>query len=78
MPERSRLLILDVLESYARERSVEVHLERSTDPDEWTCVLPEATTTSRGIGETVRAAILAALRAAGVDLPNFQPESSPD
>lgn len=73
MPERPRLLILDVLESYARERSIDVYLERRTDPDEWACVLTEGIAVSRGTGQTARAAITAALREAGVELSSVKP-----
>ncbi len=39
MSERPRLLVLDLLETYARERDIDVRLERDHDRDVWVCVL---------------------------------------
>jgi hypothetical protein len=62
------LLILDLLESYAREREIEVYLERRGKPPEWSCLLSEGRKAYRGSGPTARAAIRRALGDAGVDL----------
>jgi hypothetical protein len=62
------LFILDLLESYAREREIEVYLERRGKPPEWSCLLSEGRTAHRGSGPTARAAIRRALDEAGVDL----------
>jgi hypothetical protein len=39
MSERPRLLVLDLLETYARERDIDVRLERDHDRDVWECGL---------------------------------------
>jgi hypothetical protein len=39
LAERPRILVLDLLESYARERDVDVGLVRRRDRDEWVCAL---------------------------------------
>ena len=39
MAERVRLLVLDLLETYARERDIDVRLERRHELDLWFCVL---------------------------------------
>jgi hypothetical protein len=62
------LLIVDLLESYAREREIEVYLERRGDQGEWSCRLNEGRRAYRGSGPTARAAIRRALGDAGVDL----------
>ena len=69
--ERPRLLVLDLLESYARERDVHVLLERVGEQDEWVCVLKSGTNESaaRCVGKTAREAIMEALRQEGVDTP---------
>jgi hypothetical protein len=41
MSERSRLLVLDLLETYARERDIDVRLERDHDRDVWVCAQHE-------------------------------------
>ena len=69
MAVRPRLLVLDLLESYARERDLHVLLERNGSRDEWTCVLKpdgpaEPLTT---VGRSAREAIMNALRQHGVD-----------
>ena len=71
MAERPRLLVLDLLESYARERGVHVLLARMSERDGWTCVLtPEgAFTPVSGTGRSAREAIMSALRQQGVDVP---------
>ena len=70
--ERPRLLVLDLLESYARERDIHVMLERLSEQDEWVCVLKSGTNGSavRCVGKTARQAIMEALRHEGVDIPD--------
>jgi hypothetical protein len=65
------LLVLDLLESYARERDVHVLLERRSDKDEWTCELRSGNggVASRCIGRTAREAIMDALQHEGVEIP---------
>jgi hypothetical protein len=70
--ERPRILSLDLLESYARERDIDVRLERRHELGRWSCTL-----VARGQGAPVvatgtsaREAIRRALEAAGVDLPD--------
>jgi hypothetical protein len=70
MSERPRLLVLDLLETYARERDIDVRLERDHDRDVWDCVLSTngSQGPARGMGRTAREAIMSALDAAGVKL----------
>jgi hypothetical protein len=70
MGERSRVLVLDLLESFARERDVYVRIERRKEDREWVCTVTngvpgEVHTT----GESAREAIRTALEQAGVDIP---------
>ena len=71
MSERPRILILDLLETYARERDIDVRLERRHERHEWVCRL--STNGNGGVvdgsGQTAREAIISALEQAGVDLP---------
>lgn len=69
--ERPRLLVLDLLESYARERDIHVLLERVSERDEWVCILRERTrgVEVRCVGGTARQAIMDALRHEGVEIP---------
>jgi hypothetical protein len=69
---RPRLLVLDLLESYARERDVHVLLERMSDQGEWVCVLKSGNSglAIRCVGRTAREAIMEALRHEGVDIPD--------
>lgn len=70
--ERPRLLVLDLLESYARERDIHVLLERVSEEEEWVCVLREdgeRDSEVRCVGESARQAILEALRERGVEIP---------
>lgn len=71
MAERLRMLVLDLLENFARERDMDVRLERDHERDEWSCALMvnRVGPTFRGDGRTAREAILDALRQAGVELP---------
>jgi len=68
--ERPRLLVLDLLETFARERNMNVRLERD-ERDEWACVLMVSRVgpTFRGHAYTAREAVAEALRQAGADLP---------
>jgi len=68
--ERPRLLVLDLLESYARERDIHVLLERRSEQDEWVCVLKWNGMESRCVGKTAREAIMDALRHEGVYTPD--------
>jgi hypothetical protein len=72
MAQRPRLLVLDLLESYARERDVHVLLERDTARNEWTCVLKpkEGLEPDCCVGRTAREAIMNALRKQGVGVPS--------
>jgi hypothetical protein len=69
MPERPRVLALDLLESFARERDIDVLLERRNDRTEWVCLLTEGRKGFRATGRSARQAIMGALREAGVDIP---------
>jgi hypothetical protein len=65
MAEKPRLLVLDLLETYARERDIDVRLERRHERQEWVCVLSNGhrlTVT----GSSAREAIRHALELAGV------------
>ena len=70
MAERPRLLVLDLLETFAREQDMDVHLERHHERDYWACALMvnRIGPTFRGHGGTAREAIMEALRQAGVEL----------
>jgi len=71
MPERPRILALDLLESYAAERDINVRLERRRDRSGWICMLASDSRhpAVRGTGSTAREAIKNALRALGVEIP---------
>ena len=71
MAERPRILALDLLESYARERDLEVGLVRRRDQHGWVCALSLDSERDRvrGLGESAREAILDALRQSNVELP---------
>ena len=71
MAERPRILVLDLLESYARERDIDVGLVRRRDRHEWVCALKTDRESDhvRGLGQTAREAIMDALRQADVELP---------
>jgi hypothetical protein len=70
MAERPRILVLDLLETFARERGMTVQIERQLGAmPEWNCVLTVTTPSHqifRGSGRTAREAIMTALRGAGV------------
>jgi len=63
--------MLDLLESYSRERGAFVVLERESAGGGWVCVLRNGTKglAVRCVGETAREAIAEALRQAGVEVP---------
>ena len=69
--ERPRILSLDLLESYARERDIDVRLERSHELGRWSCTLVAKGEGSPVVatGTTAREAIRRALEAAGVEFP---------
>ena len=71
--ERPRLLVLDLLESYARERGAHVTLERVGERNEWVCVLRNGQKglAVRCVGETARESIMDALRQMGVEIPEY-------
>jgi hypothetical protein len=66
-------LVLDLLESYARERDVHVRLERLSAQDRWICELrsDDAAESVRCTGGTAREAIMDALRHEGVEVPGI-------
>jgi hypothetical protein len=69
--ERPRLLVLDLLETYARERHLDVVLERESERDRWVCVLRSGPNglAARCVGDTAREAIVQGLEHEGVDVP---------
>ena len=71
MAERPRLLVLDLLESYARERDIDVRLERRHERSEWTCTLSMDghSGSVQAVGASARKAIRDALGSAGVLVP---------
>jgi hypothetical protein len=71
--ERSRLLVLDLLESHAGEQEMHVRLERVNDRQFWMCLLKTDGSEPResaGVGETAREAINEALRLEGLEIPD--------
>ena len=58
MAERPRILVLDLLETLARERDMDVRLERNHDREAWTCALMvnRVGPTFRGDGNAAREA----------------------
>jgi len=69
--ERPRILSLDLLESYARERDIDVRLERRHELGHWSCTLFAKDQGSPVVatGKTAREAIRRALEAVGVEFP---------
>ena len=69
--QRPRLLVLDLLETYARERNIDVRLERRHDRQEWVRTLSANGNdgATRASGESAREAIMNALEWVGVELP---------
>ena len=71
MGERPRVLVLDLLESFARERDVNIRLERHKSDHGWVCTVTNGLPAEvRTTGESAREAIRAALEEAGVELPS--------
>jgi hypothetical protein len=71
MLERPRLLVLDLLETYARERDIDVRLERRHERDQWICRLSgNGNGSVECLGGTARQAIMSALQQVGVEIPN--------
>ena len=70
--ERPRILSLDLLESFARERDIDVRLERRRELDRWSCTLVAGDGSGPVVtsGTSARAAIRRALEAAGVEIPD--------
>jgi hypothetical protein len=66
--ERPRLLVLDLLESYVRERDIHVVLERVSAQDAWVCTLSSERAV-RSIGKSAREAIMGALKKEGISVP---------
>ena len=66
---RERLLVLDILESYVRERDAQVRIVRETG-QQWHCRLwPCPGNLITGVGRTAREAIRNAREQAGVEIP---------
>jgi hypothetical protein len=72
MSERPRLLVLDLLESYARERDIDVRLERRHAEHAWICRLSADGNGGQrqATGQSAREAIMCALQQAGVEIPS--------
>ena len=71
MRERPRVLVLDLLESFSRERDVNIRIERRKSDHAWVCTLTNGLPGKvRTTGATAREAIRAALEEAGVELPS--------
>jgi hypothetical protein len=68
--ERPRLLVLDLLETYARERNMDVVLERESARDRWVCIMRSGAKglAARCVGDSAREAIVQALEHEGVDI----------
>jgi hypothetical protein len=69
MTGRPRILVLDLLESFARERDVKVRIERRKDRQDWVCSVTNGDPVE-ATGESAREAIQAALRRAGIEIPS--------
>ena len=69
--DRPRILSLDLLESYARERDIDVRLERRHELGRWSCTLVQSGAGQPVVatGTTAREAIRRALEISGVDVP---------
>jgi hypothetical protein len=72
MTERPRILVLDLLESFARERDMNVHIERDKERHTWICTVANGVSAGavQATGDTAREAISSALQKSGVELPN--------
>jgi hypothetical protein len=69
MSERPRILVLDLLESFARERDVTVRIERRKDQQVWVCSVTNGDHVET-TGESAREAIRAALHQVGIEIPS--------
>jgi hypothetical protein len=61
--------VLDLLETYARERDIHVVLERVSAKSAWICTLSSETAV-RSIGKSAREAMMGALKKEGVSVPS--------
>ena len=69
--ERLRVFVLDLLESFARERDVNIRIERHKSDHGWVCTVTNGLPAEvRTTGASAREAIRAALEEAGVELPS--------
>lgn len=69
--ERPRVFVLDLLESFARERDVNIRIERHKSDHGWVCTVTNGLPAEvRTTGASAREAIRAALEQAGVELPS--------
>lgn len=68
MTERPRILVLDLLESFARERDVKIRIERRKEQQDWVCSVSNGTPVET-TGESAREAIKAALQRVGIEIP---------
>ena len=69
--ERPRVFVLDLLESFARERDVNIRIERHKSDHGWVCTVTNGLPAEvRTTGASAREAIRAALEPAGVELPS--------
>jgi hypothetical protein len=69
MSEKSRVLVLDLLESFVRERDLGVRIERRRDDPGWVCTIVNGVPEVQATGSSAREAIKAALEEAGVEIP---------
>jgi Fe-S-cluster formation regulator IscX/YfhJ len=70
MAERPRPFVLDLLESYAQERDMDVRLERRNDRRQWICKLSSSDDAPLdAIGHAAREAIMGALQESGLEPP---------
>ncbi len=71
MAERPRVLVLDLLESFARGRDVNVRIERRREDRAWVCTVTNGVPAEvQTVGLIAREAIRAALQEAGVEIPS--------
>lgn len=69
MNERPRILVLDLLESFVRERDVTVQIERRKEEQDWLCRVTNGKLVET-TGDSAREAIRAALQQAGIEIPS--------
>ena len=72
MTERPRILVLDLLESFARERDMNVRIERNKERHTWISTVTNGFPAGavQAAGDTAREAIRSALQKSGVELPS--------